>query len=45
MDALGLTVYEKWRCGIMAINIANNVFWIAATSALGMFIFRKREFK
>jgi ABC-type transport system involved in multi-copper enzyme maturation permease subunit len=45
MDALGLTVYEKCRCGIMAINIANNVFWIAATSALGMFIFRKREFK
>jgi hypothetical protein len=45
MDALGLTVYEKCRCGIMAINIANNVFWIAVTSAAGLFIFRKREFK
>lgn len=45
IDVLGLTVYEKCRSGLMAINIANNVFWIAVTSAAGLFIFRKREFK
>ena len=45
IDVLDLTVYEKCRSGLMAINIANNVFWIAVTSAAGLFIFRKREFK
>ena len=44
IDVLGLTVYEKCRSGLMAINIANNVFWIAVSSAAGLFIFRKREF-
>ena len=45
IDVMGLTVYEKCRSGLMAINIANNVFWIAVSSAAGLFIFRKREFK
>ncbi len=45
IDVLNLTVYEKCRSGLMAINIANNVFWIAVSSAAGLFIFRKREFK
>ena len=44
IDVLNLTVYEKCRSGLMAINIANNVFWIAVSSAAGLFIFRKREF-
>lgn len=45
MDSLDLYDYQKYRDGIYAINLANNVIWIFATSALGLFIFKKREFK
>ena len=44
MDCFGLTEYQKYRDGIYAINLANNVIWIFATSALGLFIFKKKEF-
>lgn len=45
MDCFGLTEYQKYRDGIYAVNLANNVIWILATSAFGLFIFKKREFK
>ena len=45
IDGLGMDEYQKYRDGILAINIANNVFWIIVTSVLGILIFKKREFK
>ena len=37
--------YVFLRDGLMTINIASNIFWIAAGNALGVFVFRKREIK
>ena len=43
----GLVAYHKtylnYRDGVMAINIAANIFWITLTSAAGIFVFNKRE--
>ena len=36
-------LYRLYRDGVMAINIAANIFWITLTSAAGIFIFNKRE--
>lgn len=35
--------YMAYRDGVMAINIAANVFWILISTAVGAFVFKKRE--
>ena len=40
-EAFGL--YLLCRDGLMAINIAANIFWITLISAAGIFVFNKRE--
>lgn len=38
-----LSPYIAYRDGVMAINIAANVFWILISTAVGAFVFKKRE--
>ena len=35
--------YMAYRDGVMAINVATNVFWILTSTAVGAFVFKKRE--
>ena len=41
----GLDNYMLYRDGLMAIELANNVFWILASTAIGLVVFKKREVK
>ena len=40
-----LDMYMLYRDGLMAINVGNNIFWIALATACGIVIFKKREIR
>ena len=42
-ESFGLEAYTCCRDGLMAIELANNVFWILTSTAIGIFVFKKRE--
>ena len=42
-ESFGLETYTCFCDGLMAIELANNVFWILAGTAIGIAIFKKRE--
>lgn len=42
-ESFGLEAYTCCRDGLMAIELANNVFWILASTAIGITFFKKRE--
>ena len=40
---MGFTPYLMYRDGLMAINIASNIFWICCINGLGILVVNKRE--
>lgn len=42
-ESFGLEAYTCCRDGLMAIELANNVFWILASTSIGITFFKKRE--
>ena len=40
-----VTPYIMYRDGLMAINIASNIFWITLTSFCGIIVFRRKEIR
>ena len=44
-ESFGFEPYLSYREGLMAIELANNVFWILISSWIGLVVFKKREVK
>ena len=44
-ESFGFEPYTCCRDGLMAIEMANNVFWILASTAIGLGVFKKKEVK
>ena len=44
-ESFGFEPYTCCRDGLMAIELTNNVFWIFASTAIGLVVFKKREVK
>ena len=44
-ESFGFEPYMNYREGLMAIELANNVFWILISSWIGLVVFKKREVK
>lgn len=44
-ESFGFEAYSCCRDGLMAIELANNVFWILASTAIGLVVFKKKEVK
>ena len=44
-ESFGFESYTCCRDGLMAIELANNVFWILASTAIGLVVFKKKEVK
>ena len=42
-ESFGLEAYTCCRDGLMAIELANNAFWILASTSIGITFFKKRE--
>ena len=42
-EGANLDAYMLYRDGLMAIELANNVFWILLSTAVGMVIYKKRD--
>ena len=44
-EGISISYYIMYRDGLMAINIASNIFWITLTSFCGIIVFRRKEIR
>ncbi len=42
-EGISISYYIMYRDGLMAINIASNIFWITLSSFCGIIVFRRKE--
>ena len=44
-ESLNISYYMMYRDGLMAVNIASNIFWITLSSFCGIIVFRRKEIR